>query len=78
MKRAAVSIPSNNAEGYRRNNRKEYVQFIGIALGSGAELETQLTLTNDLFAIDVTRQLNTVREVQSMLLSMRKKLHPSP
>lgn len=74
MKRAAVSIPSNIAEGYRRNNRKEYIQFIEIALGSAAELETQLILTQDLFKLDTTTHLGTVGEIQSMLLSLRRKL----
>jgi len=47
MRRAAVSIPSNIAEGYMRGS-KEYVQFLRIALGSCAELETQLSLSKDL------------------------------
>jgi four helix bundle protein len=41
MQRAAVSIPSNIAEGFARQHRKEYQQFCYIALGSCAELETQ-------------------------------------
>jgi four helix bundle protein len=44
MRRAAVSIPSNLAEGAGRNGAKEYLHFIGIARGSLAELDTQLQL----------------------------------
>ncbi|MBW2740178.1 MAG: four helix bundle protein [Deltaproteobacteria bacterium] len=47
MRRSAVSIPSNMAEGYMRGS-KEYTQFLKIALGSAAELETQLSLSKDL------------------------------
>src|SRR5674476_2597 len=45
MWRAAVSIPSNLAEGAARNGTKEYAHFIGIARGSLAELETQLKIS---------------------------------
>jgi len=44
MRRAAVSIPSNIAEGAGRNGEKEFLNFIGIARGSLAELDTQLQL----------------------------------
>ena len=47
LRRCAVSIPSNIAEGYMRGS-KEYIQFLKIALGSAAELETQLSLSMDL------------------------------
>jgi four helix bundle protein len=44
VRRAAISIPSNLAEGCARNGAKEFAQFIGIALGSAAELKTQLLI----------------------------------
>ncbi|QQS43844.1 four helix bundle protein [Candidatus Roizmanbacteria bacterium] len=48
MRRSAVSIPSNIAEGRRRNSQKEYKQFLAIAYGSGAELETQIEIVKRL------------------------------
>lgn len=77
MKRSAVSVPSNIAEGYRRNNRGEYIQFLGIALGSAAELETQLLLTGDIFGNDTSIQLDKVDQIQRMLISMINKLKKS-
>src|SRR5262245_2748778 len=48
MRRAAISIPANLAEGYARKHRAEYIQFVRIAFGSGAELETFIVLTEEL------------------------------
>ena len=47
MRRAAVSIPSNVAEGFNRRHNKEYRQFLYIALGSCAELETQIEVCRE-------------------------------
>lgn len=51
IRRAAVSIPSNIAEGNERNSHKEFNQFLHIALGSAAELDTQLLIAKELCAI---------------------------
>lgn len=48
MRRAAISIPSNIAEGFKRFHNKEYKQFLHITLGSSAELETQLIIARNL------------------------------
>lgn len=75
MQRAAISIPSNIAEGCARNNKGEFIQFLGIAAGSAAELETQLLLSKELFLnIDTTQTLSTLKEVQKMLQSLITKL----
>ncbi len=75
MQRAAISIPSNIAEGCARNNKGEFIQFLGIAAGSAAELETQLLLSKELFLnIDITQALSTLKEVQKMLQSLITKL----
>jgi four helix bundle protein len=74
MRRCAVSIPSNIAEGQQRNNRKEYRQFLGMARGSAGELETQLLLTAQIYEIDTTSYIAIVHELQKMLLSMCNKL----
>jgi four helix bundle protein len=48
LRRSAVSIPSNIAEGYARQHSKEFQQYLFIAIGSCAELETQIIIANDL------------------------------
>ena len=48
MRRSAISIPSNAAEGFKRYHNKEYMQFLYVTLGSCAELETQITIAKEL------------------------------
>jgi four helix bundle protein len=48
IRRASVSIPTNLAEGAARNHRKEFIQFIGISIGSASELETLLLISSNL------------------------------
>ena len=52
MQRAAVSIPSNIAEGFERHTNKEFIQYLFIAKGSCAELRTQIYLAIDLKIIE--------------------------
>ena len=77
MRRASVSIPSNVAEGFNRQHNKEYRQFLYIALGSCAELETQLEVSCDLgFLTSVVRDqfLKKLNYESRMLQNLIKKI----
>jgi four helix bundle protein len=77
MRRAAVSIPSNIAEGQARQGRKEFVQFLSHAEGSLAELDTQLILTIDLgysHIPDAHQCSEMVTELQKMITALRQKV----
>ena len=70
MRRAAISIPSNIAEGSRRGTRKDFHQFIIIAFGSGAEIETQMEIVKRLNLnqnISIITLENLLHEVMKML-----------
>lgn len=78
MRRCAISIPSNIAEGRRRGTKKDYRNFLNIAYGSGAELETQveiakrLSFSKDLHYSKVDSLLSeTMRMLNKMLSSLQ-------
>ena len=77
MRRAAVSVPSNIAERQARRSTNEFVQFLSVAEGSLAELDTQLSLSVELgFASqsDVNASLKEIDELQKMLVALKRKL----
>lgn len=80
MRRCAVSIPSNIAEGRNRGTRKDFAQFLRIALGSAAELETQVEIAKELSYITAndTGAVNSLLvEVSKMIMGLIKKFSPS-
>lgn len=76
INRAAVSIPSNIAEGAGRNSDKEFIQFLSIAHASSFELETQLIISKNLnyLSVEDLDQLTTqIEELQKMNYSIQSK-----
>lgn len=79
MRRSAVSVPSNIAEGRCRGTRKDFLQFLRIACGSGAELETQLEIAKRVFRgaqFNYSKADVLLEEVMKMLNVMIRKLNP--
>lgn len=77
ISRAAVSVPSNIAEGAGRDSSKEFAHFLSIARGSLYELETQLLISKDLYLIPEEKLLPVlaiIEEVQKMAFALKQKL----
>lgn len=77
MRRAAISIASNIAEGRRRSTKKDFRNFLCISFGSGAELETQVAIAKELHfssKLDYTKIEQLLDEVMRMLNVMIRKL----
>ncbi len=70
IRRSAVSIPSNIAEGAGRRSDKEYLQFLNYALGSASELDTQLILAKRLNYGETDEILNSLQIIQSKLIKL--------
>jgi four helix bundle protein len=77
MRRSAISIPSNIAEGCRRRGPKEFARFLNIALSSLAELETQLIIADELSYLEKDDSLvlfELIDHISRMVFNLRKKL----
>ncbi len=71
MRRAAVSIPSNLAEGSARNSDNEFTKFLYYSLGSAAELETQLILSQELGFLSISDDLDEdLQKTKQIILGM--------
>ena len=71
MRRASVSIPSNVAEGFNRLHNKEYRQLLYVALGSCAELETQVEIAADLGYLEGTLQDRLIEKLDHEIRTIR-------
>ncbi len=77
MRRSAISIPSNVAEGFKRYHNKEYRQFLYVTLGSCAELETQVAIAKELKYIQADKEailLEKLDHIGRMITNLLKKL----
>jgi len=77
MRRSAISIASNISEGAGRNNKKEFNQFLGIAQGSSAELETQLIISCELGFLTnqmANELIKDLDEISKMIIGLQYKI----
>ena len=75
MRRSAVSVPSNIAEGAARKNKAEFIQFLHIALGSLSELETQLIISKNLnYSKRINGLLSKITNIRKMTFGLIKSI----
>jgi len=81
LRRAAVSVPSNIAEGQARHGTREFLQFISHAMGSLAEIETQVALSERLghcVSADTAEIERLIADLDRMLRALRRSLDKEP
>ena len=75
LRRASISIPSNIAEGSARKGKKEFLQFLYVALGSLAELDTQLEIAHSLNYIpSITEIESKTKYIRNLIIGLIKKV----
>lgn len=74
IRRSAVSVPSNIAEGQQRNSIKEYINFLSVSSGSIAELETQLIISSKLGFFENEKIFQEITEIEKMIKTLQKSL----
>jgi four helix bundle protein len=75
LRRAAVSVPSNIAEGAARNSKKDFARFLYISLGSLSEIETQLIIAENLeYCADIDFNTESLSEIRRLLLGLIRSL----
>ena len=79
LRRAAVSVPSNIAEGHTRKSRAEYLNFLSIAQDSRAEVETQMLIAQRLGYVtsdETAPVLSLLNEINRMISAIKRRLNP--
>lgn len=76
LRRSAISVPSNIAEGSKRTTRKDYLYFLRMAQGSLAEIETQVLIITDLYTVEANLLLQDINEISKMLNGLISSLKP--
>jgi four helix bundle protein len=75
MRRCAISVASNIAEGAARNSKREFKQFLSIAQGSVSELETQIIIAGRLgYIIELDGLIAELDEISKMIIGLSRKL----